>query len=120
MTTVPERKTVLIPTFLLHPDAYKLLEDADDVDVIYALDEGERGLGLSAPGRVEVRREAVRAALDRHLPEIHALHAMAVGGHMLLTAEMFDRAPHLEVAFIERGRHRQDRRRRRDPSAVCW
>jgi len=97
---VASRKKVLIPTFLLHPDADKLLEEADDIEVIYALDEAERDLGLSAPGRVEVRKEAVSAALERHLPEIHALHAMAVGGHMPVTAEMFDRAPHLEVAFI--------------------
>jgi D-3-phosphoglycerate dehydrogenase len=42
----------------------------------------------------------VAAALERHLPEAHALHALAPGGHMPVTAEMLDRAAKLEVVFI--------------------
>ena len=94
------RKKVLIPTFLLHGDADTLLADAGDIEVIYALDDAERALGLGAPGRNDVRRAAVAEALDRHLPEIHALHALAIGGHMPVTADIFDRARNLEVVFI--------------------
>lgn len=95
-----ERKKVLIPTLLLHPDADQILAEAEDIEVIYALDEEERSLGLGAPPRREAREQLVQAALDRYLPEIHALHAMAPGGHMLVTAEMMDRAGRLEVIFI--------------------
>ncbi len=94
------RKTVLIPTFLLHPDATRLLEEADDVEVVYALDPEERALGIAGAGRREARQQAVSDALDRYLPEVHALHAMAPGGHMPVSAEMLDRAANLEVVFI--------------------
>jgi len=97
---VSGRKKVLIPTFLLHPDAARALEEADDVEVIYALDDAERALGMSGAGHREQRQRAVDSALDRHLPEIHALHAMAPGGHMAVGAGLMDRAPRLEVLFI--------------------
>ena len=45
------RKKVLIPTFLLHPDADALLQNADDVEVIYGLDEAERAIGLGGTDR---------------------------------------------------------------------
>ena len=93
-------KQVLIPTFLLHPDATALLEDADDIEVIWALDEPERALGIAGGGRREERMRMVTAALERYLPSVHALHAMAPGGHMLVTAEMLDRGANLEVVFI--------------------
>lgn len=95
-----ERKKVLIPTFLLHPDADRLLDEAEDVEVIYALDEAERSLGLAAPARREVRVQLVEAALQRFLPEVSALHAMAPGGHMAVTADLLERAGRLEVVFI--------------------
>jgi D-3-phosphoglycerate dehydrogenase len=96
-----DRKKILIPTFLLHPDANRVLEEADDVEVIYALDDEERALGLGAGAqRRDVRQQAVTAALARYLPEVSALHAMAPGGHMPVTADMLDRAPRLEVVFI--------------------
>jgi D-3-phosphoglycerate dehydrogenase len=98
VTTV--RKKVLIPTFLLHPDATRLLEEADDVEVVYALDAEERALGVGGAGRRDVRQQAVAVALERYLPEVHALHAMAPGGHMPVTADMLDRAANLEVVFI--------------------
>ncbi len=94
------RKKVLIPTFLLHPDATRVLEEADDVEVIWALDAEERALGIAGAGRRDVRMQAVAAALDRYLPEVHALHAMAPGGHMPVTADMLDRAAALEAVFI--------------------
>jgi len=94
------RKQVLIPTFLLHPDATTLLEEADDIEVIWALDEDVRGLGMGGVHRREAREQAVAAALEAHLPHVHAMHAMAPGGHMLVTAEMLDRAANLEVLFI--------------------
>jgi hypothetical protein len=39
---VVARKKVLVPTFLLHPDADALLENSADIEVIYGLDEAER------------------------------------------------------------------------------
>ena len=99
MTTA--RKKVFIPTYLLHPDATRVLHDAPDVEVVYALDEAERALGPGgAAAHREERERAVAAALDRHLPEVHALHALAPGGHMLVGADLMDRAPLLEVVFI--------------------
>ena len=98
---MPERKKVLIPTVLLHPDATRALEEADDIEVIYALDDAERAIGLAGGAdRRDLRQKAVAAALERYLPELSALHAMAPGGHMPVTADMFDRAPRLEVVFI--------------------
>jgi D-3-phosphoglycerate dehydrogenase / 2-oxoglutarate reductase len=95
------RKKVFIPTYLLHPDATRVLHDAADVEVVYALDEAERAMGMAAAApRREVRERAVAAALDRYLPEVHALHALAPGGHMPVTAELMERAPLLEVVFI--------------------
>jgi D-3-phosphoglycerate dehydrogenase / 2-oxoglutarate reductase len=94
------RKKVLIPTFLLHPDANALLEEADDIEVIYALDEAERAIGLGGTDRFVQRDEAVKVALDRYLGEVHALHAIGPGGHLPLTAEMLERAKLLEVIFI--------------------
>jgi D-3-phosphoglycerate dehydrogenase len=94
------RKQVLIPTFLLHPDATRLLEEADDIEVVYALDPEERALGIAGAGRREVRQQAVAAALEQHLGAVNALHALGPGGHMPVTAAMLDRAAHLEVVFI--------------------
>jgi D-3-phosphoglycerate dehydrogenase len=94
------RKKVLIPTFLLHPDADALLESAEDIEVIYGLDEAERAIGLGGTDRFAQRDQAVKVALDRYLGEVHALHAMGPGGHLPVTAEMFERAGLLEVVFI--------------------
>jgi phosphoglycerate dehydrogenase-like enzyme len=94
------RKKVLIPTFLLHPDADALLESAADIEVIYGLDEAERAIGLGGTDRFAQRDQAVKVALDRYLGEVHALHAMGPGGHLPVSAEMFERAALLEVVFI--------------------
>jgi D-3-phosphoglycerate dehydrogenase / 2-oxoglutarate reductase len=94
------RKKVLIPTFLLHPDADALLESSEDIEVIYGLDEAERAIGLGGTDRFEVRQQAVAEALSRYLGEVHALHAMGPGGHMPVTSEMLQRASLLEVVFI--------------------
>jgi len=94
------RKKVLIPTFLLHPDADALLENAEDIETIYGLDEAERAIGLGGTDRFALRSEAVAAALDRYLGEVHALHAMGPGGHLPVTAEMLQRSSLLEVVFI--------------------
>jgi D-3-phosphoglycerate dehydrogenase len=94
------RKKVLIPTFLLHPDADALLESAEDIEVIYGLDEAERAIGLGGTDRFAQRDQAVKVALDRYLGEVHALHAIGPGGHLPVTAEMFERAALLEVVFI--------------------
>lgn len=94
------RKKVLIPTFLLHPDADALLHDADDIDVIYGLDEAERAIGLGGTDRFVQRDTAVKAALHQYLGEVHALHAMGPGGHLPVTEEMLRRATLLEVVFI--------------------
>jgi phosphoglycerate dehydrogenase-like enzyme len=94
------RKKVLIPTFLLHPDADALLQGAEDIEVIYGLDEAERAIGLGGTDRFAQRDQAVKVALERYLGEVHALHAMGPGGHMPVTAEMFERAALLEVVFI--------------------
>jgi D-3-phosphoglycerate dehydrogenase / 2-oxoglutarate reductase len=93
-------KKVLIPTFLLHPDADALLENADDVEVIYGLDEAERAIGLGGTDRFEIRQQAVARALDRYLGEVHALHAIGPGGHLPVTSEMLQQASLLEVLFI--------------------
>jgi D-3-phosphoglycerate dehydrogenase len=98
--TAVARKKVLIPTFLLHPDADALLENADDIEVIYGLDEEERAIGLGGTDRFAQREAAVAAALDRYLGEVHALHAIGPGGHLPVTAEMLRGAPLLEVVFI--------------------
>jgi D-3-phosphoglycerate dehydrogenase / 2-oxoglutarate reductase len=97
---VAGRKKVLIPTFLLHPDADALLESAEDIEVIYGLDEAERAIGLAGTNRFALREEAVAVALDRHLGEVHALHAIGPGGHLPVTADMLRRASRLEVVFI--------------------
>jgi D-3-phosphoglycerate dehydrogenase / 2-oxoglutarate reductase len=97
---VTVRKKVLIPTFLLHPDADALLHDADDIDVIYGLDEAERAIGLGGTDRFVQRDTAVKAALHQYLGEVHALHAMGPGGHLPVTEEMLRRATLLEVVFI--------------------
>ena len=94
------RKKVLIPTFLLHPDADALLESAEDIEVIYGLDEAERAIGLGGTDRFAQRDQAVKVALERYLGEVHALHAIGPGGHLPVTAEMFERAALLEVVFI--------------------
>jgi D-3-phosphoglycerate dehydrogenase len=94
------RKRVLIPTFLLHPDADALLESAEDIEVIYGLDEAERAIGLGGTDRFALRQEAVAVALERYLGEVQALHAMGPGGHLPVTAEMLQRASLLEVVFI--------------------
>jgi D-3-phosphoglycerate dehydrogenase len=94
------RKKVLIPTFLLHPDADALLENAEDIEVIYGLDEAERALGLGGTDRFAARDQAVKVALELYLGEVHALHAMGPGGHMPVTAEMLARGELLEVVFI--------------------
>ena len=94
------RKKVLIPTFLLHPDADALLQNADDIEVIYGLDEAERAIGLGGTDRFVQRDAAVKAALDQYLGEVHALHAIGPGGHLPVTAEMLERAGLLEVVFI--------------------
>ena len=93
-------KKVLIPTFLLHPDADALLAGADDIEVIYGLDEAERAIGLAGTDRFVQREEAVARALDRYLPEVHALHAIGPLGHLPVTAAMLARADELEVVFI--------------------
>lgn len=93
-------KQVLIPTFLLHPDAEALLENADDIDVIYALDAAERAFGLGGVERFAARQGAVTAALERCLPSVHALHAMGPLGHLPVTADMVAGAANLEVIFI--------------------
>ncbi len=94
------RKVVLIPTFLLHPDAEALLDAAEDIEVIYGLDAEERALRFGAIDRGAIRAKAAQEALDAHLPHVHALHAMGPGGHLPVTAEMMDRAEALEVIFI--------------------
>ena len=96
------RKKVLIPTFLLHPDADALLQNADDVEVIYGLDEAERAIGLGGTDRfVPSATPAVKAALEQYLGEVHALHAMGPGGHLPVTAEMLATGGrYLEVVFI--------------------
>jgi D-3-phosphoglycerate dehydrogenase len=94
------RKKVLIPTFLLHPDAEALLEAAQDIEVIYGLDAAERAIRLGGTERFKLREEAVTHALDRYLTEVHGLHAMGAGGHLPVTAEMLQRAGNLEVVFI--------------------
>ncbi len=94
------RKKVLIPTFLLHPDADALLENADDIEVIYGLDEAERAIGLGGTDRFALRQQAVEVALATYLGEVHALHAIGPGGHLPVTADMLARAPLLEVVFI--------------------
>jgi len=98
--TVAARKKVLIPTFLLHPDADALLAESDDIEVIYALDDAERAIGLGGTDRFAVREKAVAEALERYLGEVHALHAIGPGGHLPITSEMLHRAPLLEVIFI--------------------
>jgi D-3-phosphoglycerate dehydrogenase len=97
---VTVRKKVLIPTFLLHPDADALLQSAGDVEVIYGLDEAERAIGLGGTDRFVQRDAAVKAALDQFLGEVHALHAIGPGGHLPVTADMLGRAGLLEVVFI--------------------
>jgi D-3-phosphoglycerate dehydrogenase len=97
---VGARKNVLIPTFLLHPDADALLESSEDIEVIYGLDEAERAIGLGGTDRFELRQKAVAEALDRYLGEVHALHAIGPGGHLPVTSEMLQRASLLEVVFI--------------------
>ena len=93
-------KIVLIPTFLLHPDAEALLLESADIDVVYGLDEAERAMGLAGVDRYAIREKAVTAALDRYLPVAHALHAMGPLGHLPVTAGMLDQAANLEVVFI--------------------
>jgi phosphoglycerate dehydrogenase-like enzyme len=93
-------KVVLIPTFLLHPDAEALLGEAADIEVVYGLDEAERAMGLSGVDRYAIRNQAVTAALDRYLPVAHALHAMGPLGHLPVTPQMIDQATNLEVIFI--------------------
>jgi D-3-phosphoglycerate dehydrogenase len=93
-------KVVLIPTFLLHPDAEAVLQEAADVEVVYGLDEAERAIGLAGVDRIAVREGAVTAALDRYLPVAHALHAIGPVGHLPVTAQMLEAAPNLEVVFI--------------------
>jgi D-3-phosphoglycerate dehydrogenase len=97
---VVARKKVLVPTFLLHPDADALLENSADIEVIYGLDEAERAIGLGGTDRFELRQEAVTEALSRYLGEVHALHAMGPGGHLPVTSDMLQRASLLEVVFI--------------------
>jgi D-3-phosphoglycerate dehydrogenase / 2-oxoglutarate reductase len=97
---VTGRKKVLIPTFLLHPDADALLQEADDIEVLYGLDDAERAIGLAGTNRFALRDAAVAAALERYLGEVHALHAIGPGGHLPVTAEMLGRASLLEVVFI--------------------
>jgi D-3-phosphoglycerate dehydrogenase len=97
---VTGRKRVLIPTFLLHPDADALLEEAEDIEVVYGLDDAERAIGLAGTNRFALREEAVAVALDRYLGEVHALHAIGPGGHLPVTADMLRRASLLEVVFI--------------------
>ena len=94
------RKKVLIPTFLLHPDAEVVLDQADDIEVIYGLDETERAIRLGGTDRFQLREKAVQEALERHLTEVHGLHAMGAGGHLPVTASMLNEAEHLEVVFI--------------------
>jgi D-3-phosphoglycerate dehydrogenase len=93
-------KKVLIPGMLPHPDGDALLAAAPDVEVIYAQSETERAHGYFAPERLELRRAALAAALDRWLPEVHAMHCLGVGGHLPVTGEMIRRAQHLEVLFV--------------------
>jgi D-3-phosphoglycerate dehydrogenase len=93
-------KVILIPTFLLHPDAEAVLQQAADVEVVYGLDEAERTIGLAGVDRFALRQQAVAAALDRYLPVAHALHAMGPLGHLPVTAQMLAGAPNLEVVFI--------------------
>ena len=93
-------KRVLIPGMLTHPDGDGILAEAPDVEVIYAQSSEERALGYTVPAREAIRREALAEALDRWLPEIHALHCLGVGGHLPVTAEMIERAARLEVLFI--------------------
>ena len=92
------------------------MQDADDIEVIYGLDEAERAIGLGGTDRFVQRDAAVKAALDRYLAEIHALHAIGPGGHMPVTAEMLERADPARGGVHQRRRHRQDRRRRPPPS----
>jgi D-3-phosphoglycerate dehydrogenase / 2-oxoglutarate reductase len=94
------RKKILIPTFLLHPDADALLQEADDIEVIYGLDEAERAIGLGGTDRFALREKAVAEALERYLGEVHALHAIGPGGHLPVTADMLRQASLLEVVFI--------------------
>jgi D-3-phosphoglycerate dehydrogenase / 2-oxoglutarate reductase len=97
---VAGRKKILVPTFLLHPDADALLEQADDIEVIYGLDDAERAIGLAGTDRFALREQAVAVALERYLGEVHALHAIGPGGHLPVTADMLRRASLLEVVFI--------------------
>jgi hypothetical protein len=40
-------KVILIPTFLLHPDAEVVLREAAGIEVVYGLDDAERATGLA-------------------------------------------------------------------------
>jgi D-3-phosphoglycerate dehydrogenase len=63
---VSAAKLILIPTFLLHPDAEAVLHEAAGVEVVYGLDEEERAIGLDVIAYdpyfdpIEAERQGVR------------------------------------------------------------
>lgn len=95
-------KKVFVPSTLVHPDAEALLAEADDVELVWGLGEAERREALAplAPGRRASLQAAMEARLEEALPEVHALQAIGVGGHLWVTQEMIDRAERLEVIFV--------------------
>lgn len=93
-------KSILIPALLPDPVGDRMLAAADDVRVIYALDEAERAHGYRPAARLAARDAAWERASAEHLPHVHALHCLGVRGHLPVTRALLDRATHLEVLFI--------------------
>jgi D-3-phosphoglycerate dehydrogenase len=94
-------KQVLVPTFFVHADGARVFDEADDVELIWGLSDEERARGNGDPSRFPIRVAALEAALEEHLPHVHAMHAMGLRGHLPVTAEMIARADNLEVLFIQ-------------------
>lgn len=80
--------------------AEAVFASAGDIEVIYGLPSEDRALGFTG-GRVAEREAKVEAALAEYLPEVDAVHAMGITGHLPFTAAMMDRATRLRVLFIQ-------------------
>ena len=83
-------KKVFIPSTLVHPDAEALLADADDVEIVWGLDEAERAEALTAltPERRAALQAKMEQRLEEALPDIQALFSIGVAGHLWVTPEM--------------------------------
>ncbi|MGB3413703.1 MAG: hydroxyacid dehydrogenase [Microbacteriaceae bacterium] len=94
-------KKIFIPGVFTHTVGVDMFEAAPNVELIWGLPDSGRTYEDADLSDFDELLKLSQSRLDEYLPEIHALHAMGLRGHLPVTAEMMDRAKNLEIIFIQ-------------------